>query len=107
MAGVEVPPNKPGLMVLKQVDASEAEPGDVVTYTIRYRNMGNVAIRSVSVLDSLLPRLEYVPRSALGPAGTVFSSQANTAGSTELRWDLAEPVAPGQEGYVQFQAKVR
>jgi uncharacterized repeat protein (TIGR01451 family) len=107
VAGVEVPPNKPGLMVLKQVDASEAEPGDVVTYTIRYRNMGNVAIRSVSILDSLLPRLEYVPQSALGPAGTVFTSRANDAGSTELRWDLPEAVAPGQEGYVLFRAKVR
>ena len=107
MAGVEVPPDKPGLMVLKQVDASEAEPGDVVTFTIRYRNMGNVPIRSVSVLDSLLPRLEYEPRSALGPAGTVFTSKENAAGSSELRWDLPEAVAPGQEGYVQFRAKVR
>jgi uncharacterized repeat protein (TIGR01451 family) len=107
MAGVEVPPNKPGLMVLKQVDTSEAEPGDVVTYTIRYRNMGNVPIRSVSVTDNLLPRLEYVTGSTLGPAGTVFSSRENTAGSTELRWDLPEAVAPGQDGYVLFKAKVR
>lgn len=107
MAGVEVPPNKPGLMVLKQVDKAEAEPGDVVTYTIRYRNMGNVPIRAVSVTDSLLPRLEYVPQSALGPAGTVFSSGENAAGSVELRWDLPEAIAPGQDGYVQFQARVR
>ncbi len=107
LAGVEVPPNQPGLMVLKQVDAAEAEPGDLVTYTIRYRNMGNVLIRSVSVVDNLLPRLEYVPRSALGPAGTVFSSAENTAGSTELRWDLPGAIEPGQEGYVLFRARVR
>lgn len=107
IAGVEVPPNKPGLMVLKQVDTAEAEPGDVVTYTIRYRNMGNVAILSVSIVDNLLPRLEYVPGSALGPKGSVFSAGANTAGSSELRWDLPEAVAPGQDGYVQFKAKIR
>ena len=107
IAGVEVPPDRPGLLVLKQVDAAEAEPGDIVTYTIRYRNMGNVAIQSVSVVDNLLPRLEYVPKSALGPPGTVFTSAENTAGSTELRWDLPAAVAPGQEGYVLFKAKVR
>ena len=107
MAGVEVPPDKPGLLVLKQVDSAEAEPGDVVTYTIRFRNMGNVPILSVAIVDNLLPRLEYVPRSALGPVGAVFSSAENTAGSTELRWDLRDPVAPGQEGYVLFRVRVR
>ncbi len=105
--GVEVPPNKPGMAVVKQVDKSEAEPGDVVTFTIRFRNMGNVPIRSVSVLDSLLPRLEYVPNTAEGPKGTVFTAAPNAAGSTELRWDLPEPLAPGAHGYVSFQAKVR
>ena len=107
MAGVEVPPNKPGLAVIKQVDKGDAEPGDEVEFTIFYRNIGNVPIGNVSVIDSLLARLEYVPRSALGPAGAVFSAVENTAGSIELRWDLAGAVAPGQEGYVRFRAKVR
>jgi uncharacterized repeat protein (TIGR01451 family) len=107
LAGVEVPPNKPGLAVVKQVDATEAEPGDVVTYTIRYRNMGNVPIRAVSIVDSLMPRLEYVPRSATGPAGTVFTAEDNTAGSAQLRWDLPGVVAPGASGEVAFKARVR
>ncbi len=107
VAGVEVPPNKPGLAVVKQVSAGEAEPGDVVTFTIRYRNMGNVPIRDVSVIDSLLPRLEYVPNSAMGPQGTVFSAEGNAAGSSELRWDLPGAIAPGAEGSVEFRAKVR
>jgi uncharacterized repeat protein (TIGR01451 family) len=105
--GVEEPPNKPGLAVLKQVDATEAEPGDVVTYTIRFRNMGNVPIRAVSIVDSLLARLEYVPQSAQGPKGTVFTSAPNLAGSTELRWDLPGILKPGDEGAVSFQVKVR
>ena len=72
--GVEVPPNKPGLTVIKQVSAADAEPGDVVTFTIRFKNMGNTPIRAVSIVDSLMPRLEYVPKTALGPAGTVFTA---------------------------------
>lgn len=106
LAAVEVPPNKPGMAVVKQVDAGEAEPGVVVTYTITYRNMGNVPITSVSIVDSLLPRLEYVKGSAKGPAGTVFTAGDNRVGSTELRWDLGT-VPPGVQGAVQFSAKVR
>jgi len=107
VTGVEVPPKKPGLAVIKRVDASEAEPGDILTYTIQYRNMGNVPIRAVSIVDSLLPRLEYVPNSAQGPAGTIFTFGENKAGALELRYDLPGAIAPGTEGSVTFKAIVR
>ena len=106
LASVEEPPIKPGLAVVKQVDASEAEPGDQLTYRITYRNMGNIPVTSVSVIDSLLPRLEYVKGSAQGPKGAVFTASENEAGSTELRWDIGV-VPPGETGSVSFQAKVR
>ncbi len=107
VAGVEVPPRKPGLAVVKLVSAEEAEPGDTLTYTIKYRNMGNVPIRAVTIIDSLLPRLEYVANSAQGAEGTVFTFGENKAGSLELRWDLAGAIAPGAEGAVNFRAIVR
>jgi uncharacterized repeat protein (TIGR01451 family) len=107
LLSVEEPPDKPGLAVIKQVDQTEAEPGDILTYTITFRNIGNVPIRDVSIIDSLLPRLEYVPNSAQGPAGTVFTARENAAGSAELRWDLRDPLEPGAQGAVRFQARVR
>lgn len=107
IAGVELPPDKPGLAVLKQASVSEALPGDEVTFTIRYKNIGNVPIRSASVVDSLLPRFEYVTTSARGPAGAVFTAGENRVGSTELRWDLPGAIAPGAEGSVSFRALVR
>ncbi len=107
LAGVETPPNKPGLSIIKQVDVDQAEPGDFVTYTIRFKNMGNTPIRAVSIVDSLMPRLEYVAKSATGPAGTVFSAAENKAGSLELHWELPEALAPGVEGTVSFRAIVR
>jgi uncharacterized repeat protein (TIGR01451 family) len=106
LASVEEPPNKPGIAVIKQVDRAEAQPGDVLTYTIVYRNMGNVPITSVSIVDSLLPRLEYVGTSAQGPAGAVFTATPNPVGATELRWDVGT-LPPGASGAVSFQAKVR
>jgi uncharacterized repeat protein (TIGR01451 family) len=107
IAGVELPPDRPGMAVIKRASAGVAEPGDIITYSIQYRNMGNVPIRSVSVVDSLLPRLEYIKGSALGPPGTVFTAAANSAGSTELRWDLPGAIPPGSEGFVSFQVRVR
>jgi len=107
MTGIETPPNRPGLAVVKRVNVSEAEPGDTVTYVISYRNMGNTPIRSVSIVDSLLPRLEYVEGTAKGPKGTAFSAVENRVGSTELKWELDKPIPPGGSGYVSFQAVVR
>ena len=107
VAGVEVPPRKPGIAVVKLVSADEAESGDTLTYTIKYRNMGNVPVRAVTIIDSLLPRLEYIPGSAQGPADTVFTYGENRAGSLELRWDLPGAIAPGSEGAVSFQVIVR
>lgn len=107
VAGVETPPNRPGLAVIKRVSAGEAEPGDTLTFVIQYRNMGNVPIRSVTVTDSLLPRFGYIAGSAQGPKGAVFTSNENRVGGTELRWELPGAIPPGGEGYVSFQALVR
>jgi uncharacterized repeat protein (TIGR01451 family) len=107
MTGVETPPDRPGLAVIKRVSAVEAEPGDTLTYAIIYRNMGNTPIKAVSIVDSLLPRLEYVEGSARGPKGTIFTTAVNRVGSTELHWDLPGVLAPGATGYVSFEVIVR
>jgi uncharacterized repeat protein (TIGR01451 family) len=107
MTGVEVPPDRPGLAVIKRVSAVEAEPGDTVTYVIFYRNMGNTPIANVSIVDSLLPRLEYKKGTSRGPEGTAFSAAMNRVGSTELRWILPAALAPGAVGHVSFDAIVR
>jgi uncharacterized repeat protein (TIGR01451 family) len=57
---------------------TEAEPGDTLTFTITYRNMGNTTIRTATIVDSLLPRLEYVKGSAKGTA-TPSSRRPKTA----------------------------
>ncbi|QEH32782.1 hypothetical protein OJF2_12630 [Aquisphaera giovannonii] len=107
MTGIETPPARPGMAIIKRVSATEAEPGDTVTFTITYRNMGNTPIRSAEIVDSLLPRLEYVKGTAKGPRGTDFSASENRVGSTELKWTLPGVIAPGASGEVSFQALIR
>jgi uncharacterized repeat protein (TIGR01451 family) len=107
MTGVEVPPDRPGLAVIKRVSVNEAEPGDTVTYVIIYRNMGNTPIKNVTIADSLLPRLEYVKGTSRGPEGTGFNTAMNRVGSTEMRWQLPGVLAPGAVGHVSFDAIIR
>jgi uncharacterized repeat protein (TIGR01451 family) len=99
-------PDQP-LVLIKSADPREARPGDVVTFTIKYVNYGSRPARDVLVADSLASRLEYVPGSSRGDRPSVFTMQANTAGSMVLRWQVAGEIPPGQSGLIQFQAKVR
>jgi uncharacterized repeat protein (TIGR01451 family) len=107
MTGIETPPDRPGLAVIKRVSAAEAEAGDTLTFVIIYRNMGNTPIRSVAIVDSLLPRLEYVKGTSRGVDGTTFTTALNSVGSTELKWQLPGVLMPGATGHVSFQAIVR
>lgn len=99
-------PEEP-LVLIKTLDPREAKPGDVVTFTIKFVNYGAKPATNLIVADSLASRLEYVPGSSRSDRATTFTMQANEAGSSVLRWQIAGELPPGQSGIVQFQAKVR
>jgi uncharacterized repeat protein (TIGR01451 family) len=104
--GLVLPPDKP-LVLIKCADRSSAQPGDVVTFFLRYSNHGGKPITDVAVSDSLSPRLEYVPESAQSDRPAVFTTQTNEAGSLILRWEITGTLQPGQSGSLRFQARVR
>jgi len=100
--------DKPGsLRIVKAADKREAEPGDIITFSIRYDNPGPTAVTAVRIVDNLTPRLEYVEDSATCDVSGRLVVQDNGEGSLVLIWELAEPVAPRTGGVVTFQAKVR
>ncbi len=99
-------PDRP-LVLCKWADKQTAQVGDVVTFTLRYSNQGGRPIADVAVSDSLTTRLEYVPGSAVSDRNAVFTTQANEAGSTILRWEVTGILQPGQTGVVRFQARIR
>ena len=101
-----LPPDKP-LLLIKCADRQSAQPGDVVTFFLRYSNHGGRPLTDVAVTDSLSGRLEYVPGSAQSDRDAVFTTEANEAGSTVLRWEISGRLLPGQGGVLRFQAKVR
>ena len=97
----------PRLRVIKVASTPVAEPGDEVSFTIRFDNVGNQPIGSVQIVDSLTTRLEYVPDSAQCSLKARFSTQPNEGESLVVRCLLSEPLPPGKGGVFRFRCIVR
>jgi uncharacterized repeat protein (TIGR01451 family) len=99
---------KPCLRLCKIADRSEATPGQIVTFTLRFDNLGEQPIGNVTVIDNLVPRLEYVAGSAESSLKANFTTQEQLPGeSLVLRWEIDEPLPVNAGGVVRFQARVR
>ena len=64
-------------------------------------------IGNVTIADNLTTRFEYVPDSAKSSVDADFITQSNDAGSLVLRWEIKDPVKPGDGGVLRFKVKVR
>src|SRR5262249_37653549 len=95
------------LLVNKWPDKCGGLVGDIVTFTLRYTNVGGRPISDVVLTDSLTNRLEYVPGTAKSDRDAVFTTQANDAGSLVLRWEFSGSLLPRESGIVTFQVKIR
>lgn len=104
---IEVP-DKPGqLQIVKFADKKEAQPGDVITFTIRYMNGGPREVHYVRIVDNLTPRLEYVDDSATSDRDGRLAVEDNGEGSLVLTWEVNDTLQADEGGVVTFQARVR
>lgn len=95
------------IRLCKVASEQMANPGDVISFTIRFDNVGEQPLKSLVVTDSLAPRLEYIEKSQQASVAADFSMAPNTAGSSVLRWELENGLKPGEGGLVRFSCKVR
>jgi len=100
-------PNHPKLRLLKLASCGNALPGEEIEFTLRFDNVGDQVIGNVTIVDNLSTRLEYVPQSAKSSVDADFITTANDAGSLILRWEVKDPVKPGEGGVLRFRVKVR
>lgn len=100
-------PNSPRLRIVKLASTDAAHPGDTVDFTIRFDNVGDAPITEVTIVDNLTTRLAFVEGSAKSSVDAEFSSELNDRGSLVLRWEVAEPLEPGDGGVLTFQTRVR
>jgi uncharacterized repeat protein (TIGR01451 family) len=100
-------PESPKLCLEKLASRGDAQPGEEVEFTLRFDNIGDQVIGNVTIVDNLSTRLEYVPNTAKSSVDADFLTQSNDAGSLILRWEIKDPVKPGEGGILQFRTKVR
>jgi uncharacterized repeat protein (TIGR01451 family) len=97
----------PRLRVIKVASRQEARPGETIDFTIRFDNTGSQVMGNVTILDNLSPRLEYVEDTAQSSVAAEFLPERNEVGSLVMRWEITDPLEPGQGGIVRFQCRVR
>jgi uncharacterized repeat protein (TIGR01451 family) len=99
---------RPGqLRVIKIADKGAAAVGEVITFTIRYDNLGDKPVHNVRVIDNLTPRLELVEGSATSDRKGRLDIEPNGEGSFVLTFVVEEDLPGKTGGTVTFQARVR
>lgn len=119
--------------VTERIPVDKTLPGDILVYTINYRNGGTTEARDAAIVDPLPAGVVYLPNSAVGqdaeitcsldggrswqsaPAmvqvkktdGTTENRPAALAQYTHIRWVISKPIPPGQSGQVQFKVTVK
>ncbi len=95
------------LRLIKVASKNDAQPGDIIEFTLRFDNVGDRVIGNVTILDNLTTRLEFLPGTAKSSLASGFAVQPNDSGSFTLRFEITDPLEQGQFGVVQFQCRVR
>lgn len=122
VAEKDVTVTKGGKKTVKRVPAQTSAPGEVLIYTLSYKNVGDEKATAVNVDNPLPNGMKYQPESAVGAGaqvsfsvdgGKTFASAEQLAKSskkkaedyTTIRWVIGE-VKPGQAGQLGFRAQV-
>jgi uncharacterized repeat protein (TIGR01451 family) len=100
-------PQSPKLRLLKLASRGHALPGEEIEFTLRFDNVGDQVIESVTIADNLATRFEYVPGSAKSSVDAELITESNDAGSVVLRLEIQGPVKPREGGVLRFKVRVR
>ena len=100
-------PGSSKIRIVKLASKKDAKPGDIVEFTLRFDNVGTKKVGNVTIIDNLTTRLELVPNSSNCNLKHDFLTQNNEKDSLLLRWEIVDPLEPGQGGVVRFKCIVR
>ena len=102
-----LPEGKARVRIIKLASTSAARAGEFVRFTLRFDNVGDEAVGNVTIIDNLTTRFEYVAESQECSLAASFSTDDNEGQSSLLRWEIAEPLEPGEGGIIRFECRVR
>ena len=99
-----------GLVLTKAVDKATARSGDILLYTITYRNTGGEALTDLVVNDATPAYTTFVSAAdGARPAGLtgVTIAAPPVGGKGAVSWTFAGSLNPGQSGTVTFRVRVQ
>ena len=98
-----------GLVLSKTVDKATAQSGDILLYTITYRNTGADALTNLVVNDATPAYTRFVSAAdgtrATGLSGVTIANPAVGAKGA-VSWTFAGSLNPSQSGTVTFRVRV-
>lgn len=100
------------LAIINTANKQNPFPGDTITYTITYHNIGNAFAQDIVVTNPIPENMMYVEGSAKGEnaAVTVVRKQAAPPQQGEVesvQWKITKRIYPGEEGTVTMKAIVK
>ena len=98
---------KPRMRIIKIADKCDAHPGEIVSFTLRFDNVGDQKVGNVTIIDNLTTRLEYVEESQECSHEAAFSSELNDGETAILRWEIKDSMRVGEGGIIRFKCRVR
>ncbi|RKY55637.1 MAG: hypothetical protein DRP93_02980 [Candidatus Neomarinimicrobiota bacterium] len=112
-AGVQV--KAPVLSLVKSVDIESVTPGEIMTYTVNYSNVGDDNASIIFILEKIPETTEYIVSSADGDEMTItyshdggISFDSNqTSAVTDISFQRTTVLTPGSTGAVTFKVKVK
>ena len=97
---------KGNLQIVKAADRQIAEPGDEITFAIRYNNIGDHDLHNITIVDNLTPRLKFIPDSEDSDRPGVLATTDNGEGSVVVRFKLNDPLPGHTGGILTFKVRV-
>jgi uncharacterized repeat protein (TIGR01451 family) len=98
------------LQLVKTVDLATAAPGDVLTYTITYTNLGPEPLSAIVIQDATPAHTVFDAAGCAALGAGLTGCNVTTApaigGSGSVAWTLDGSLAPGESGAITFRVRV-
>jgi len=95
------------LRIVKLADKKTAKSGDIVTFTIRFDNLGGKELYEIRILDNLSPRLQLLDESVTCDVAGELEIADSAEGGEVLTFRVAESLPGNSGGSLSFQCKLR
>jgi uncharacterized repeat protein (TIGR01451 family) len=97
---------EPEIVAVTRVDRTSTSPGDTVTYTIEYCNIGTAPGTGIEIRNAVPTGTRYIEDSAAGTGSLIDVIRSYERVARSIQWTFPEPILPGERRTVRFKAIV-